>query len=90
MTLMTVNRQSAEQREVVHVLHYILERRGEAFDIIEETLPLYEVQISLRADRQPAKVTLQPQGEALTYEMKAGRVEFVIPRVLGHQMVAVE
>jgi len=88
MTLLTVNEQQG--REVVHVLHYIPERRGEAFDIIEEALPLYDVTISLRTERPPARVSLEPQGEALEFEVRGGRVEFTVPKVVGHQMVAVE
>jgi hypothetical protein len=89
MTLLTVNAQPEEQREVVHVLHYIPERRGEAFDIIEEALPLHNVRISLRTERAPQAVTLEPQGQALEFEMQAGRVEFVVPEVTGHQMAVV-
>jgi hypothetical protein len=90
MTLLTVNAQPQEQREVVHVLHYIPERRGEAFDIIEEALPLYNVQVSLRAEGTPTAVTLQPQGQVLEFEVQADRVEFVVPEVTGHQMVVVK
>lgn len=88
MTLLTVNEQPG--REIIHILHYIPERRGEAFDIIEETLPLRDVAVSLRAERTPAKVSLEPQGEALEFAMREGRVEFVVPEVVGHQMVVVE
>jgi hypothetical protein len=88
MTLLTVNEQKG--RDVVHVLHYIPERRGEAFDVLEERLPLHEVAISLRTERTPGRVSLEPQGEALAFEVQGGRVEFVVPKVVGHQMVAVE
>jgi hypothetical protein len=89
MTLLTVNAQPTQKREVVHVLHYVPERRGEAFDTIEEVLPLHDVRISLRTERAPKEVALVPQGQALEFEVQAGRVEFVVPEVIGHRMVVV-
>jgi hypothetical protein len=89
MTLATVNAQAAESREIVHLLHYIPERRGEAFDIIEEALPLHEVAVSLLPQRVPTSVTLEPQGESLPFTLNGARVEFTVPVVLGHQMVVV-
>ena len=46
--LTSVNEQPAENRWVVHLLHYVPERRGQDFDVIEDVLPLYDVPVSLR------------------------------------------
>jgi hypothetical protein len=85
----TVNEQPDENRWIVHLLHYIPERRSQEIDIIEDVIPLYHVKISIKL---PAiKVVLcVPEEELLPYEQKDGRVEFVLPQLVGHQMIALE
>lgn len=85
----TVNAQPAADRLVLHLLHYIPERRGQDFDVLEDVIPVYEIGVSLRAERPVAAVTCVPDGESLTFEQADGRVTFVVPAVRGHQMVAI-
>lgn len=85
----TINEQPAQQRQVVHVLHFIPERRGEFFDVIEDVIPLYDVAVSVRVPGIVESVAAVPQGEPLPFEMLGGRVEFVVPVIHGHQMIEV-
>jgi len=85
----TVNAQPALERLVVHLLHYIPERRGNDFDVIEDVIPLHDVKLSLRVERPVRSVRCVPEGAALPFVQQGGRVEFVVPRVVGHQMVEV-
>jgi hypothetical protein len=85
----TVNEQADENRWVVHVLHYIPERRSQYIDIIEDVIPLYDVRVAIRAPRLVQSVTCVPQMEELEFESGHGYVEFVVPRIEGHQMVTV-
>lgn len=82
-------RQDAERRDVVHLLHYVPEARGRAFEVLEDVLPIYDVPISLRVDRPVASVTLQPQNTALAFEERNGRIEILVPKVVGHQLMVV-
>jgi hypothetical protein len=83
----SVNEQPAEKRWVVHLLHYIPERRGIFFDVIEDVIPLYNVAVSVRAPKPAVAVRLAPEGTALPFKQANGRLEFVVPQVNGHQMV---
>ncbi len=83
----TINEQPAQQRQVVHLLHYIPERRGEFFDVIEDVIPLYDTAVSVRAADVVTRVTAVPQGEAIPFEIHGGRIEFVVPAIHGHQMI---
>ncbi|MBU0610556.1 MAG: beta-galactosidase trimerization domain-containing protein, partial [Armatimonadetes bacterium] len=86
----SLNVQSDPTRQIVHLLHYIPERRGREFDIIEDVIPLYNVKVSVRVDgRVPARVTLEPQGQALEFEQQDGRVEFTVSELNGHQIIVV-
>jgi len=90
-TLLTaVNEQNAERRWVVHLLHYVPERRGADFDVIEDVIPVDDVGVSLRVRGRVRAVTVVPQGTALPFEQQGERVHCVLPRLEGHQMLAFE
>ena len=86
----TVNRQPAQARTVMHILHYIPERRAANVDTIEDVIPLYNVAVSLRAAKAPSRVHLAPSGQDVPFALKEGYVRVVVPEVLGHQMVVFE
>ncbi|MGC9349923.1 MAG: beta-galactosidase trimerization domain-containing protein [Anaerolineae bacterium] len=88
-TIAMLNRQADDDRYVLHLLHYVPERRGEAFDVIEDVVPLHDVAVSVKVDEPVERVTLVPQGEPLAFEVEDGRVSFTVPRVEGHQMVEI-
>ena len=87
--LASINAQPAQSRKVVHLLHYVPERRAKEFDIIEDIIPLYNLQLSVKAEGV-TRVYLAPQGEDLPFEVKAGRAEFALPELHGHQMIVLE
>jgi hypothetical protein len=86
---MTVNEQAAENRWVVHLLHYIPERRSQDIDVIEDVIPLYDVRVSVRVPGKVTGVACVPEGQALAYEQRGNRVEFVVSELVGHQMVEI-
>lgn len=87
--LATVNSQERENRWVVHLLHYIPERRCREIDIIEDVIPLYDVTLSLRKEKKINRIELAPQGNRLEFEIRGDRVVFTVPKIDGHQMVSV-
>jgi hypothetical protein len=87
-TLVTVNEQSAENRWILHLLHYVPERRCQDFDIIEDVIPLFNVKASVKTQKKVKKVVSVPNQVALDFDLKDDRVEFVLPKLQGHQMIA--
>jgi hypothetical protein len=87
-TLVTLNEQPAEDRWVMHLLHYIPERRGQDFDVIEDAIPLFNLRVSVKVPRKVEEVTCVPEKTPLNFEIKDDRVEFTLPKLEGHQMVA--
>jgi hypothetical protein len=85
----TVNVQVDKKRWVVHMLHYIPLNRAKNLCTIEDVIPLYNVRVSLRADVRPRSMTCVPGGGKLDFAIKDGRMEFVVPKVSGHQMVEI-
>ena len=85
-----VNDQAAENRYIVHVLHYIPERRYGSVDTIEDVIPLYQIPLAVRMEEKPASVTLQPSNEKLEFTYTDGYVNVVVPKVNGHEMVVID
>jgi hypothetical protein len=88
--LVSLNEQKAERRWIVHLLHYIPERRGEDFDVLEDVIPLDDLAISLAAPHDAKTVRVVPSGRPLSFSKVNGRLSFVLPRLDGHQIVEVQ
>lgn len=57
-------------------------------------MPLHDVAVKVRLDSPVQFVRLAPEGDTLDFDSQDfdsqdGAVSFVVPRVLGHQMVEV-
>jgi hypothetical protein len=86
--VVTVRRQQANL--LVHVLHYVHQRRGQELDVIEDVLPLHDVTLSVRAARKPAAVRLALEGHPIEWDWQDGYIRFTLPRVDGYAVVQVE
>jgi len=83
----TVNEQASQQRWIIHLLHYIPERRGTEFDTIEDIIPVYNLPVSVKTNEPVRSVRGVPQGDALPFASNAARTEFILPELRGHQMI---
>jgi len=88
--LATLNEQPAHSRQIVHLLHYIPERRSADIDIIEDVIPLYELKISVKTTGDVKSITCVPELEPLPFTSADGYMEFVLPKLNGHQMIAIQ
>ena len=82
----TLDDQETQGRLVLHLLHYIPIRRSK-IDIIEDVIPIYDVAISVRADKTIQSVKLAPSGHAIDFDISDGRINFTVTEVKGHQMI---
>ncbi len=90
-TLITsLNEQPAQNRRVLHLLHYVPEHRGRDFDVMEDIIPLYNVPVSVLMPKKVQRVEIVPQKSQIKFEQKGNRVEFILPELHGHQMVALQ
>lgn len=87
--MLTVNEQKHCNRWVIHLLHYIPERRCRDIDIIEDIIPLYHIKISLKKMGNIDRIMMVPSESVIDFVIKEDRVEFIIPELRGHEMIAV-
>lgn len=87
----TVLRQEgAGGRLVAHLLYYAAERRTPQIDIIEDVVPLHDVQVSIRPGFQPKRVYDAPSRRDLAHIWRDGKVQVTLPTLRGHGMIVLE
>lgn len=88
--LINLNEQKNESRFILHVLHYIAQRKGPTIDIIEDKIPLYNSEFSLELNKDIKGIKLVPSNTELKWKLESGRVEFAVEKIEGHQMIEIE
>jgi len=91
--IVTVNEQQTSDtssRLVVHLLHYIPIRRTETIDIIEDVIPLFNLDLTVQVDKPIASAYLAPEEQPIDFQQVDGEVTFRVDRLDGHQMVVLE
>lgn len=91
----TVNSQKEENRLVLHLLHYITEKRSEDLFTIEDSIPLSDLEISVCA-KLPDGGEISRIYDPLTKEefsfseTMEGRIAFKADKVAGHRILVFE
>ena len=88
MGRVSLMRQEAEGRHILHLLYAAPIARGRGIEVIEDIVPLHDIPVSLRLDA--SRVTLAPEGAELPFERVGDRIEFTVPRLELHQMVVLD
>lgn len=87
----TVQRQVARRRDIVHLLCAAALNRGtvkdKPIDVIEDAIVLHDVQVRLRLGQAVERATLEPQGTDIALRADGDEVAFTLPRLEVHQMV---
>ena len=76
-------------RKIVHLLYSHTTVRGKNTEVIEDIVPLYNVDVSVKCNK-PKRVILVPQNEEISFNYSDGRVSFTVPKVEIHQMISIE
>ncbi|MNO42834.1 Beta-galactosidase GanA [compost metagenome] len=88
--IVTLQEQKEEKRLVNHLLYASPVRRGESIEIIEDIIPLYDVQVSVRAEGRVRNVYLAPQMTPLPFSLEEQTVQYTVPVLECHQMVVLD
>ncbi len=81
--------QETENRDVCHLLFAHTSLRGKGVEVIESTVPLFDVPLAIRTGK-PKRVYLAPSGEELPYTYENGVLSLTVPKVDIHAMIAIE
>jgi len=86
----TLMEQTAENRLVHHLLFAYTCLRGDRREVIEDTIPLYNIKVELQLDKAPKRVYLAPQDEDLSHTYSGGVLKYTVPVVDIHQIVVID
>ncbi len=86
-------------RYVFHLLYATPIKRGDdvlpgrgidSIEVIEDIVPLYDVEVALRLPQRVGSVRLVPSGESLEFKQSGSRIQFTVPRLECHQMIELQ
>lgn len=87
-TLLCVLNQRDENTKVLHVLHYIPEKRSEEIYTIEDVIPLYHTEFCIYlGNRKLDQIKLVPEESSVAYKEEEEYVIFTLEKLNGHQMI---
>lgn len=72
---------------MIHLLHYIPERRGERFDSIHDVIPLHDLELSVSLPGMAEKAVSVPEGLSLETAREGERMTIKLPVLKGHGMI---
>ncbi|MDX2065888.1 MAG: alpha-amylase family protein [Fimbriimonadaceae bacterium] len=73
-----------DARRVVHLLHYVPERRGLHLDIVEDPMPVVGLNLDLAGSWSARSV---PDGSPLAATLRDGRTAIEVPTFAGYQAI---
>jgi len=86
--LACLNEQKAENRYVLHLLHYIPEKRCDKTFTIENVIPVYNIPMTLTLPKEITGISVVFGEEVLPFEKNTdGSISFTVPKVDGHAMI---
>ena len=86
----TLMDQEEEHRLVNHLLYASPVRRGTKIEVIEDILPVYNVEVTLRPGKEVKRVYLAPQMQDIPFTQENGKVRYTVERLECHQMVVLD
>ncbi|MBC2594584.1 beta-galactosidase trimerization domain-containing protein [Ruficoccus amylovorans] len=101
----TLTHQEAEARHILHLLYANTINRGgisdlhggnaagkqASYEVIDELMPVDNIEVELRPGVAIRAVTLEPEGEPLAFEQSGdGPLRLRLPRLVCHQMIALQ
>lgn len=87
----SLNHQEAENRDILHLLHYITEKRSEDIYTVEDVIPLYMITMKIYVgDKKVQSVSLVPENLALSFKQEGQYITFTLQEVKGHNMISIQ
>ncbi|GGD84317.1 alpha-amylase family protein [Paenibacillus nasutitermitis] len=88
--VVTLQRQPQQARYVNHLLYASPVKRGNGIEVIEDIVPLRDIEVALDLPEAAKRVYLAPQGTELPYRQNGTVIEYTVPYLECHQMVVIE
>lgn len=85
----TLLRQQKENRDILHVLHYIPVKKCKNLEIVEDISPLYKLTLKMKAEYEVEQIYTVPEKKQIPFQQKNGMISFTLEEINGHSMSAI-
>ncbi|MBR4890596.1 MAG: beta-galactosidase trimerization domain-containing protein [Clostridia bacterium] len=82
--------QVRENRLVCHMLYVVPVKRGMNIEIIEDIVPVFNIDVKIKTDKKIKNVYLAPTMESLPFESCTDSISFTVPKVDCSQLIVLE
>lgn len=86
----TLQHQQDKRRYVHHLLYAIPVKRGEGVEVIEDIVPVYDINTELQVPEKIKKVYLAPQMINIPFTQNGHTLKYTVDKIDCHQMVVIE
>jgi len=87
--ILNLTEQLEHSRYILHALNYIPVRKSASIDLIEEKIPLYELDVTLNLPKRPRTAFIRTQDAELALREGSDGVRLTIPEIGGYQIVEI-
>ena len=86
----TLMHQKDEHRYVNHVIYVSPVKRGRNVEIVEDIIPVYNIEVSLKLDVEPKRVYIAPDDRDIEYDYTDGVLTYMIDKIDCHSMIVID
>ncbi len=86
----SLQHQEHESRYIQHLLYATPVKRGEGVEIIEDIVPVYDIESTVFVPQDIQRVYLAPSMEEIPFENDGHSTTYTVPKVDCHQMVVLD
>lgn len=88
--VVTLMEQKAHNRYINHLLYVAPVKRGQSIEVIEDIIPLYDINVSIKIEKHIKNIYLAPQMKEIPFTEDGDNVSYTVPCLECHQMVILE
>ena len=86
----TLANQPEQHRLVAHLLYAVPVKRGKRTEVIEDIVPVYDVNLLVRTDKPVHRVYLAPEMASVPFTKAGSEIRIHVPCIRNHQMVVLD
>lgn len=88
--IVTLQKQEKENRIINHLLFAHTSVRGRGIEIIEDIIPVFDIEISIRSDKEPKSVRLVPEMKDIDFSFDGAFIRYNVEKLSIHQMIEIQ
>jgi len=88
--VVSVQHQEKESRYINHLLYAFPVKRGKDKEVIEDITPLYQIDVKLQLSETIRRIYTVPQQQELAFSQNGTFIQYQVPVIDCHQMIAIE